>query len=81
MRKKGKKATEEIAADVEVERTKLRAFRVPSRQGMVTTTVTMTAENHRALSHAAIDEGVAMTELVRGLIAEYLAKHAKGVTR
>ena len=81
MKKKGQKVAEKIAADVEVERENLRAYRVKSREGMKTTTITLTEENHRALSHAAIDVGVSMTELVRGLISDFLSKHAKGVKR
>lgn len=76
-----KKLTGEVAASLDAERAKARAFRVASRDGMRTTTITLTEADHRALSHSAIDKGVTMTELVRGLVSDYLAKRAKGARR
>jgi len=35
-------------------------------------------EVHKALRHVAIDEGRSATDIIRGLVKEYLAKRKKG---
>jgi len=53
-----------------------RRYRATTREGMRVTTIALPDEMFRELSHAAIDEDVSMTELVRQLAADYLRRRA-----
>ena len=53
-----------------------RQFRAASREGMVTTTVTLEKTDYRAMRIAALDEGVAVAELFRGIIRDWLDHQA-----
>ena len=51
--------------------------RAPTREGMVVTTVALDEELHKQLAIAAIEDGAALTELVRLAVREYLEARQK----
>jgi hypothetical protein len=48
---------------------------------MVVTTVAFDQELHRRLAHAALDEGAALTELVRQAVVQFLDEREKRLRR
>ena len=53
----------------------LKRQRAESREGMVTTTVALPDELHRALALVAVEKRTVMTELVRQAVREWLVRH------
>jgi metal-responsive CopG/Arc/MetJ family transcriptional regulator len=55
--------------------------RAETREGMVVTTVALDEELHKRLAFAAIEDGAALTELVRVAVREYLDARDKRLRR
>jgi predicted DNA-binding ribbon-helix-helix protein len=77
MKKKDESLSAAGTREVDAERAKARQFRAASREGMTTTTITLEKADYRAMRIAALDEGVAVAELFRGIVRDWLAGRAK----
>ena len=53
----------------------------PSREGMIVFSVALPAKLHRRLAIKGLDERIAMAEMVRRAITEYLDRNRKGEDR
>lgn len=51
--------------------------RAEKREGMVVTTIALPQDLHKRLAIASIEEGAAMTELLRDVVREYLDKRER----
>ncbi len=76
-----KRMENEARGKLDEARQRARQFRVKSRQGMRTTTVTLSEEDHDALRHLAIDQHLSMTEVVRQIVRDYIEVHRRGGKR
>jgi hypothetical protein len=54
--------------------------RAESRKGMMVTTVALSVDTRKRLAVAAVEEGAAMTELVRRAVEEWLRRRKGRIT-
>ena len=46
----------------------------PAEKDMIITTVSLDPKTHRRLKHLAVDEGIALRELIRRAVSEYVKR-------
>ncbi len=55
----------------------MRKTRAKTREGMIVTTVALEVDLHRRLAIAAVEDGAALTELVRQAVGEWLDRRTQ----